>query len=112
MKRSAKPVIDAEQQQNIEQRYQAVEVSWDDVQPEDPLGMEIGYRLIPMVDQGQNGELLNRIGGIRKKFAKEMGYLPPVLHIRDNMALKPEAYRILMKGVEKLVEERLIQGVG
>ncbi|QBY42933.1 Flagellar biosynthesis protein FlhA [Arsenophonus nasoniae] len=69
--------------------------------------MEIGYRLIPMVDQGQNGELLNRIGGIRKKFAKEMGYLPPVLHIRDNMALKPEAYRILMKGVEKLVEERL-----
>lgn len=100
MKRSAKPVIDAEQQQNIEQRYQAVEVSWDDVQPEEPLGMEIDYRLIPMVDQGQNGELLNRIGGIRKKFAKEMGYLPPVLHIRDNMALKPEAYRILMKGVE------------
>lgn len=70
MKRSAKPVIDAEQQQNIEQRYQAVEVSWDDVQPEDPLGMEIGYRLIPMVDQGQNGELLNRIGGIRKNLLK------------------------------------------
>lgn len=100
MKRSAKPVIDVEQQQKIEQRYQTVEVSWDDVQPEDPLGMEIGYRLIPLVDQGQNGELLNRIGGIRKKFAKEMGYLPPVLHIRDNMALKPESYRILMKGVE------------
>ena len=66
MKRAAKPVIDVVQQQNIEQCYQAVKVSWDDVHPKDPLGMEIGYRLIPMVDQGQNGELLNRIGGIRK----------------------------------------------
>lgn len=63
---------------------QAAEASWADVQLEDPLGMEVGYRLIPMVDFQQNGELLGRIRGIRKKFAQDMGYLPPVVHIRDN----------------------------
>ncbi|RZH89886.1 flagellar biosynthesis protein FlhA, partial [Staphylococcus aureus] len=67
---------------------------------EDPLSMEVGYRLIPMVDNRQNGELLRRISGIRKKFEQEMGYLPPVVHIRDNMEVKPSSYRILMKGVE------------
>ena len=64
---------------------QMVEASWQDVQLEDPLGMEVGYRLIPMVDFAQNGELLGRIRSIRKKFAQEMGYLPPVIHIRDNL---------------------------
>lgn len=62
--------------------------------------MEVGYRLIPMVDFQQNGELLGRIRSIRKKFAQEMGYLPPVVHIRDNLELSPASYRILMKGVE------------
>ncbi|AUH00358.1 flagellar biosynthesis protein FlhA [Prodigiosinella confusarubida] len=79
---------------------QIVEASWSDVQLEDPLGMEVGYRLIPMVDFQQNGELLGRIRSIRKKFAQEMGYLPPVVHIRDNLDLQPASYRILMKGVE------------
>jgi len=79
---------------------QLVEASWQDVQLEDPLGMEVGYRLIPMVDFAQNGELLGRIRSIRKKFAQEMGYLPPVVHIRDNLELPPAGYRILMKGVE------------
>ncbi|AFE58037.1 MULTISPECIES: flagellar biosynthesis protein FlhA [Rahnella] len=79
---------------------QMVEASWQDVQLEDPLGMEVGYRLIPMVDFAQNGELLGRIRSIRKKFAQEMGYLPPVIHIRDNLELPPAGYRILMKGVE------------
>ncbi|AVF34800.1 flagellar biosynthesis protein FlhA [Rahnella sikkimica] len=79
---------------------QLVEASWSDVQLEDPLGMEVGYRLIPMVDFAQNGELLGRIRSIRKKFAQEMGYLPPVIHIRDNLELPPAGYRILMKGVE------------
>ncbi|OON41422.1 flagellar biosynthesis protein FlhA [Izhakiella australiensis] len=78
----------------------AVEASWTDVQLEDSLGMEVGYRLIPMVDHQQNGELLGRIRSIRKKFAQEMGFLPPVVHIRDNMDLPPARYRILMKGVE------------
>lgn len=79
---------------------QAVEASWSDVQIEDSLGMEVGYRLIPMVDNQQDGELLGRIRSIRKKFAQEMGFLPPVVHIRDNMDLPPARYRILMKGVE------------
>ncbi|WP_410015410.1 flagellar biosynthesis protein FlhA [Sodalis sp. C49] len=78
----------------------AKEASWSDVQLEDPLGMEVGYRLIPMVDFQQNGELLGRIRSIRKKFAQETGYLPPVVHIRDNLELQPASYRILLKGVE------------
>ena len=78
----------------------AVEASWTDVQLEDALGMEVGYRLIPMVDAQQDGELLGRIRSIRKKFAQEVGFLPPVVHIRDNMELPPARYRILMKGVE------------
>ncbi|EFH5960975.1 flagellar type III secretion system protein FlhA [Escherichia coli] len=77
-----------------------VEATWNDVQLEDSLGMEVGYRLIPMVDFQQDGELLGRILSIRKKFAQEMGFLPPVVHIRDNMDLQPARYRILMKGVE------------
>lgn len=79
---------------------QMAEASWRDVQLEDPLGIEVGYRLIPMVDALQNGELLGRIRSIRKKFAQEMGFLPPVVHIRDNLEMQPAAYRILLKGVE------------
>nr|WP_113866746.1 flagellar biosynthesis protein FlhA [Brenneria salicis]NMN91150.1 flagellar biosynthesis protein FlhA [Brenneria salicis ATCC 15712 = DSM 30166]RBP62322.1 flagellar biosynthesis protein FlhA [Brenneria salicis ATCC 15712 = DSM 30166]RLM30565.1 flagellar biosynthesis protein FlhA [Brenneria salicis ATCC 15712 = DSM 30166] len=82
------------------EKQQAIEASWSDVQLEDPLGMEVGYRLIPMVDAQQDGELLGRIRSIRKKFAQEMGYLPPVVHIRDNLELQPAGYCILMKGVE------------
>lgn len=78
----------------------AAEASWTDVQLEDTLGMEVGYRLIPMVDHLQNGELLGRIRSIRKKVAQDVGFLPPVVHIRDNMELPPARYRILMKGVE------------
>ncbi len=77
-----------------------VEASWSDVQLEDSLGLVVGYRLIPMVDQLQSGELLGRIRSIRKKFAQEMGFLPPVVHIRDSMDLPPARYRILMKGGE------------
>mgnify|MGYP004708306347 FL=1 len=77
-----------------------VEASWKDVQLEDSLGLEVGYRLIPMVDHLQNGELLGRIRSIRKKVAQEVGFLPPVVHSRDNMDLPPARYRILMKGVE------------
>ncbi|HHE1452268.1 TPA: flagellar biosynthesis protein FlhA [Yersinia enterocolitica subsp. palearctica] len=84
----------------IQDQQQATEATWSDVQLEDPLGMEVGYRLIPMVDFQQNGELLGRIRSIRKKFAQEMGYLPPVVHIRDNLELPLASYRILMKGVE------------
>ncbi|MDY0309817.1 MAG: flagellar biosynthesis protein FlhA [Castellaniella sp.] len=78
----------------------AAEASWDDVAPVDPLGLEVGYRLISLVDHQQNGELLHRIRSLRKKFAQEMGFLPPVVHIRDNLEIKPTDYRILLFGVE------------
>lgn len=68
--------------------------------PVDALGLEVGYRLIPLVDKTQDGELLRRIRGIRKKFAQEMGFLVPSVHIRDNLELRPNAYRITLKGVE------------
>jgi flagellar biosynthesis protein FlhA len=76
------------------------EATWQDVMQVDTLGLEVGYRLIPLVDKGQNGELLKRIKGIRKKFAQEVGFLAPPVHIRDNLELKPAAYRITLKGVE------------
>ncbi|TGB80968.1 MULTISPECIES: flagellar biosynthesis protein FlhA [unclassified Escherichia] len=76
------------------------EASWADVQIEDVLGLEVGYRLIPLVDSEQNGQLLTRIRGLRKNFAHEMGFLPPSVHICDNLSLEPDRYRILLKGVE------------
>lgn len=78
---------------------QVNEASWSDVQMEDTLGLEVGYRLIPMVDHEQQGQLLTRVRGIRKKFAQQMGFLPPAVHIRDNLDLAPTHYRILLKGV-------------
>jgi flagellar biosynthesis protein FlhA len=80
----------------IEQR----DVTWDDLMPVDALGLEVGYRLIPLVDTGQDGELLRRIKAIRRKFAQEVGFLPPAIHIRDNLELPPNGYRITLKGVE------------
>lgn len=83
-----------------QEETQASEVSWNDVQMEDVLRLEVGYRLIPMVDSNQDGQLLTRIRGIRKKFAQDMGFLLPSVHIRDNLDLAPTVYRILLKGVE------------
>ena len=79
---------------------ESMEASWSDVAPLDVLGLEVGYRLIPLVDKAQDGELLRRIRGIRKKFAQDVGFLVSPVHIRDNLELKPNAYRILLKGVE------------
>jgi flagellar biosynthesis protein FlhA len=78
---------------------ETVEVSWDDLVPIDVLGLEVGYRLIPLVDPAKDGELLRRIKAIRKKFAQEIGFLPPAVHIRDNLELAPSAYRVLLNGV-------------
>jgi flagellar biosynthesis protein FlhA len=78
----------------------AQEASWDDVAQIDTLGLEVGYRLIPLVDNSVEGELIRRIKGIRKKFAREIGFLPPAVHIRDNLELAPSSYRITLKGVE------------
>lgn len=76
------------------------EVSWRDVQAVDPVGLEVGYRLIPLVDRAQDGELLRRVRGIRKKIAQDLGFLVPSVHIRDNLEIRPNEYRILLKGVE------------
>jgi flagellar biosynthesis protein FlhA len=81
-------------------RAEPVEVGWNDVVPVDMLGLEVGYRLIPLVDRAQDGELLKRIRGIRKKVAQDLGFLVPAVHIRDNLELRPNAYRILLKGVD------------
>ncbi|MEY2341092.1 flagellar biosynthesis protein FlhA [Acidithiobacillus sp. IBUN Pt1247-S3] len=76
------------------------EVNWDSVEPVDPLGLELGYRLIPLVDKGSGGELLARIRGVRKKYAQDFGFLVPAVHVRDNLELRPTLYRITIKGVE------------
>ncbi len=76
-----------------------VEASWDDLQPVDQLGLELGYRLIALVDKTRQGDLLTRIKGVRRKFAQEVGFLPPAVHVRDNLELKPSGYRITLRGV-------------
>ncbi|WP_342243497.1 flagellar biosynthesis protein FlhA [Pseudomonas sp. OTU5201] len=75
------------------------ELGWDDVIPVDLVGLEVGYRLIPLVDRNQGGQLLARIKGVRKKLSQEMGFLMPSVHIRDNLDLLPNAYRLTLMGV-------------
>ncbi len=74
------------------------EASWDDLVPIDTLGLEVGYRLIALVDASRSGDLLGRIKGVRKKFAQDVGFLPPPVHIRDNLELKPSVYRVTLRG--------------
>jgi len=74
------------------------EATWDDLQPVDQLGLELGYRLIALVDKNRQGDLLTRIKGVRRKFAQEVGFLPPAVHVRDNLELKPSGYRITLRG--------------
>jgi len=75
------------------------ELTWQDVQPVDVIGLEVGYRLIPLVDREQGGQLMNRIKGVRKKLSQELGFLVQSVHIRDNLDLAPNAYRIMLNGV-------------
>jgi len=98
-----------QQQRELEEKQQVAaqpvmpespEANWDDVQLIDLLGLEVGHRLIPLVDHQQQGELLTRIKGVRKKFAQEVGFLPPVVHIRDDLTLGANTYLILLKGAE------------
>lgn len=99
-KRQKVKVVEVVEEEPVAQVNEAEEATWKDVVPIDILGLEVGYRLIPLVDTAQGGELLRRIKGIRKKFAQEIGFLSPPVHIRDNLELKPSAYRITLKGVE------------
>ncbi|HGE2211061.1 flagellar biosynthesis protein FlhA [Pseudomonas aeruginosa] len=100
----AKQVAEQEVQRQQEllpaQRAQEVkELGWDDVTPVDMVGLEVGYRLIPLVDRNQGGQLLARIKGVRKKLSQELGFLMPSVHIRDNLDLLPNAYRLTLMGV-------------
>ncbi|WP_421886635.1 flagellar biosynthesis protein FlhA [Methylibium sp.] len=74
------------------------EASWDDLQPVDTLGLEVGYRLIALVDKERQGDLMTRIKGVRRKFAQDVGFLPPSVHIRDNLELRPSMYRLTLRG--------------
>jgi len=75
------------------------DLGWDDVSPVDLIGLEVGYRLIPLVDRNQSGPLLGRIKAVRRKLSEELGFLVQAVHIRDNLELKPNAYRIAVLGV-------------
>ena len=95
---------EAVQQEQVEEdrpaeEQQSPDLSWDDVQPVDMIGLEVGYRLIPLVDKKQGGQLMSRIKGVRKKLSQELGFLIDPVHIRDNLDLQPGAYRINLLGV-------------
>ncbi|HEY9130600.1 MAG TPA: flagellar biosynthesis protein FlhA [Dyella sp.] len=89
-----------------------MELGWDDVTSVDPVGLEVGYRLIPLVDKAQGGELMGRIKSVRRKLSQELGFLVPAVHIRDNLDLGPNAYRITLMGVPmgeaEVYNERLL----
>ena len=100
MRRQARPAEQEAAPAAQVEPQESLDASWSDVAPVDVLGVEVGYRLIPLVDKGQDGDLLKRIRGLRKKFAQEVGFLAAPVHIRDNLELKPNGYRITLKGVE------------
>ena len=97
-KKAKESSLPAKADENTEPASQR-ELSWDDVQPVDIIGLEVGYRLIPLVDRDQGGELLDRVKGVRKKLSQDFGFLIPAVHIRDNLELTPNSYRITLMGV-------------
>ena len=101
LRKAAEKVEEAERAAEIpeEEESEKRELDWDDVMPVDMVGLEVGYRLIPMVDKMQGGQLLSRIKGVRKKLSQDLGFLVPSVHIRDNLDLLPGAYRITLMGV-------------
>ena len=99
-KRNKAPKKEEAAQLEDKTKPQDVEVGWNDVPAPDTLGIEVGYRLLPMMEPGSTHEVLQRIKNVRKKFAQEVGFLPATVHVRDNLALPPNKYRIMFKGVE------------
>jgi len=99
-KRQQQQLLPAEEERQTEETApEARDLSWDDVGPVDVIGLEVGYRLIPLVDRNQGGQMMDRIKGVRKKLSQELGFLIQPVHIRDNLELAPNAYRILLMGV-------------
>ncbi len=97
-KKSVMEALEIEEEEPEAEPEPPAELSWDDVIPVDMTGLEVGYRLIPMVDKTQNGQLLSRLKGVRKKLSQELGFLVPAVHIRDNLDLPPSAYKISLMG--------------
>ncbi|HTO18842.1 MAG TPA: flagellar biosynthesis protein FlhA [Pseudomonas sp.] len=95
---AAVPALPADQLPAL-QEPESKELGWEDVNPVDLVGLEVGYRLIPLVDRNQGGQLLARIKGVRKKLSQDLGFLIPPVHIRDNLDLLPNAYRLTLMGV-------------
>jgi flagellar biosynthesis protein FlhA len=95
--RATAAITEAAEQDAAENK--PADLGWDDVNQVDLLGLEVGYRIIPLVDQSQNGQLLDRIRGVRRKISQELGFLVSPVHIRDNLDLKPNQYRIMLMGV-------------
>ncbi len=93
-------VLDVEPLALIEEEPTTVDVTWDDIPPVDVLALEVGYRLIPLVDRNQGGAALTRITEARRRFATDMGLVVPLIRVRDNLDLKPNTYRITLKGVD------------
>jgi len=99
-KRQQQEILPAEEQSSAEDTpAETRDLSWEDVGPVDIIGLEVGYRLIPLVDRSQGGQMMERIKGVRKKLSQELGFLVQPVHIRDNLELSPNAYRILLMGV-------------
>ena len=98
-RRQAGPPAEVEETEPEPERPEKLEVGWDDVAPVDVLGLEVGYRLISLVDKEQQGDLLERIRGVRKRLSQELGFLVPTVHIRDNIKLVPNSYVITLMGV-------------
>ena len=86
--------------ERIEDEPAPADVTWDDIPPVDVLALEVGYRLIPLVDRNQGGAALTKITEARRNFATDMGLVVPLIRVRDNLELKPNSYRITLKGVE------------
>ena len=98
MRKNAAAASAGEQEQPVADE-QSRDLGWDDVLPVDVIGLEVGYRLIPLVDKKQGGQLMSRIKGVRRKLSQELGFLIDPVHIRDNLDLAPDAYRINLMGV-------------
>ena len=93
-------VMDIEPLERIEEALAPADVTWDDIPPVDVLALEVGYRLIPLVDRNQGGAALTKITEARRSFATDMGLVVPLIRVRDNLELKPNSYRITLKGVD------------
>lgn len=98
--RRQRVAFDVEPLALIDEEIAPADVTWDDIPPVDVLALEVGYRLIPLVDRNQGGAALARITESRRRFATDMGLVVPLIRVRDNLDLKPNSYRITLKGVD------------